>query len=158
MHSRFLKSLILFALFSPTLIFAQTTAALIVPNVSAERIARLEAQVAQTQSQVAQAQSSADNAWMLVCAALVLLMTGPGLALFYGGLVRRKNVLSHPYAELRHDGHGHDSLGHPRLLPRFRSGTAFIGGLTTCFSAPSDSHPTLTTPPQSRSRPSWFIS
>jgi Amt family ammonium transporter len=35
-----------------------------------------------------------DNAWMLVSAALVLMMTGPGLALFYGGLVRRKNVLS----------------------------------------------------------------
>ncbi|MDQ6704614.1 MAG: ammonium transporter [Acidobacteriota bacterium] len=31
---------------------------------------------------------------MLTCAALVLMMTGPGLALFYGGLVRRKNVLS----------------------------------------------------------------
>jgi Amt family ammonium transporter len=30
---------------------------------------------------------------MLVSAALVLMMTGPGLALFYGGLVRRKNVL-----------------------------------------------------------------
>ena len=30
---------------------------------------------------------------MLVSSALVLLMTGPGLALFYGGLVRRKNVL-----------------------------------------------------------------
>jgi Amt family ammonium transporter len=39
------------------------------------------------------AQSAGDNAWMLVCAALVLMMTGPGLALFYGGLVRRKNVL-----------------------------------------------------------------
>lgn len=37
---------------------------------------------------------SGDNAWMLVCSALVLLMTGPGLALFYGGLVRKKNVLS----------------------------------------------------------------
>jgi ammonium transporter, Amt family len=40
------------------------------------------------------AQSSADNSWMLVSAALVLLMTGPGLALFYGGLVRRKNMLA----------------------------------------------------------------
>lgn len=40
------------------------------------------------------AQSSADNAWMLVSAALVLMMTGPGLALFYGGLVRRKNTLA----------------------------------------------------------------
>lgn len=35
----------------------------------------------------------ADTAWILVCAALVLLMT-PGLAFFYGGLVRRKNILS----------------------------------------------------------------
>jgi Amt family ammonium transporter len=34
------------------------------------------------------------NAWQMVCAALVLFMTLPGLALFYGGLVRRKNVLS----------------------------------------------------------------
>lgn len=40
------------------------------------------------------AQSAGDNAWMLTCAALVLMMTGPGLALFYGGLVRSKNVLS----------------------------------------------------------------
>ncbi len=42
---------------------------------------------------VRNAQSAGDNAWMLVSAALVLLMTGPGLALFYGGLVRRKNIL-----------------------------------------------------------------
>ncbi|HEY3324826.1 MAG TPA: ammonium transporter [Planctomycetota bacterium] len=35
-----------------------------------------------------------DNAWVLVSAALVLMMTAPGLALFYGGLVRKKNVLS----------------------------------------------------------------
>ena len=37
---------------------------------------------------------NADNAWMLISSALVLLMTAPGLALFYGGLVRTKNVLS----------------------------------------------------------------
>jgi Amt family ammonium transporter len=42
---------------------------------------------------VKSAQSAGDNAWMLVSAALVLMMTGPGLALFYGGLVRTKNVL-----------------------------------------------------------------
>ena len=48
----------------------------------------------QLDQRVAAAQSSADNAWMLVSAALVLMMTGPGLALFYGGLVRRKNVLA----------------------------------------------------------------
>src|SRR5687768_10288229 len=37
--------------------------------------------------------SGADTAWILVSSALVMLMT-PGLALFYGGLVRQKNVLS----------------------------------------------------------------
>ena len=35
-----------------------------------------------------------DNAWMLTSTVLVLLMTIPGLALFYGGLVRSKNMLS----------------------------------------------------------------
>ncbi len=37
--------------------------------------------------------NSGDTAWILMSAALVMLMT-PGLALFYGGMVRRKNVLS----------------------------------------------------------------
>jgi Amt family ammonium transporter len=40
------------------------------------------------------AQMAGDNAWMLTSSALVLMMTGPGLALFYCGLVRRKNVLA----------------------------------------------------------------
>jgi ammonium transporter, Amt family len=52
-----------------------------------DRIARLE-------QQVAEAKSAGDNAWILVSSALVLMMTGPGLALFYGGLVRKKNVLA----------------------------------------------------------------
>ena len=38
--------------------------------------------------------SKSDNAWILVSAALVILMSIPGLALFYGGLVRSKNMLS----------------------------------------------------------------
>ena len=38
--------------------------------------------------------NSGDTAWVLMSSALVLLMTVPGLAFFYGGLVRRKNVLS----------------------------------------------------------------
>ena len=38
--------------------------------------------------------NSGDTAWVLVSSALVLLMTAPGLALFYGGMVRRKNILS----------------------------------------------------------------
>ena len=38
--------------------------------------------------------NAGDTAWMIVATALVLLMTIPGLALFYGGLVRRKNILN----------------------------------------------------------------
>src|ERR1700752_1478836 len=56
-------------------------------EVQIDRLMALEAAVKS-------AQSAGDNAWMLTSAALVLMMTGPGLALFYGGLVRRKNVLS----------------------------------------------------------------
>jgi ammonium transporter, Amt family len=66
-----------------------SAAYLVAPNIhtDAQRIAELE-------QKVADAKGSADNAWMLTSAALVLLMTGPGLALFYGGLVRKKNVLA----------------------------------------------------------------
>jgi len=54
----------------------------------------LQARLAALESATKSAQSAGDNAWMLTSSALVLMMTGPGLALFYGGLVRRKNVLS----------------------------------------------------------------
>src|SRR6201995_4754054 len=69
------------ALLAPALALAQS-----LPPATETRLANLE-------SSVKAAQSAGDNAWMLVSAALVLMMTGPGLALFYGGLVRRKNVL-----------------------------------------------------------------
>jgi len=60
----------LFALVAPVLAFAQDAAA------------------------AAPTANKGDVAWLLVCAALVIFMTLPGLALFYGGLVRSKNVLS----------------------------------------------------------------
>ena len=69
------------ALAAPALAVAQA-----LPPATETRLTNLEAAVKS-------AQSAGDNAWMLVSAALVLMMTGPGLALFYGGLVRRKNVL-----------------------------------------------------------------
>lgn len=49
-----------------------------------------KARLANLEKQVADARSVGDNSWMLTSSALVLLMTGPGLALFYGGLVRKK--------------------------------------------------------------------
>ncbi|MGC2529616.1 MAG: ammonium transporter [Candidatus Acidiferrum sp.] len=58
-----------------------------IPKAVSEKLKELD-------QRVTAAQSAGDNAWMLVSAALVLLMTGPGLALFYGGLVRRKNTLA----------------------------------------------------------------
>ena len=64
----------------------------LLPFAAATAFAQTE-QITALEESVKAAQSSGDNAWMLVSTALVLLMTGPGLALFYGGLVRKKNVL-----------------------------------------------------------------
>ena len=68
----------------------------------AQRVAELEAYVNNTVRPSAEAKVKSNiagpgpghNAWQMVSTALVLFMTLPGLALFYGGLVRRKNVLS----------------------------------------------------------------
>ena len=102
---------------------AQTTAT---SAVTPERIAQLE-------QQVKGAQSSADNAWMLVSAALVLMMTGPGLALFYGGLVRKKNVLAtmlQSFAMMALVTVLWAIVGYSLS---FGSGTSFIGGLHNVF-------------------------
>ncbi len=62
-------------------------------QLAAQSNAALESEVQKLKAATAAAQSAGDNAWMLTSAALVLMMTGPGLALFYCGLVRKKNVL-----------------------------------------------------------------
>jgi len=67
--------------------YAQTS------SVTASPSTDVNARLARVEQQAADAKSFADNAWMLTSAALVLMMTGPGLALFYSGLVRKKNVL-----------------------------------------------------------------
>src|SRR6185312_1085872 len=79
------------------------------------------------------AQSAGDNAWMLTSAALVLMMTGPGLALFYGGLVRRKNVLStmmHSFLMMGLITIIWALVGYSLV---FSEGTPFIGGLKYAF-------------------------
>jgi ammonium transporter, Amt family len=87
MHKRFLWLFLAI----PLLILAPSLKALVAPEMSA---ADTSVRLAKLEQQAADAKSSADNAWMLTSSALVLMMTGPGLALFYGGLVRKKNVLS----------------------------------------------------------------
>jgi len=64
------------------------------PVTTPESAKAISDKLSQLDQRVTAAQSAGDNAWMLVSAALVLMMTGPGLALFYGGLVRRKNTLA----------------------------------------------------------------
>jgi Amt family ammonium transporter len=89
MCSRCIKLLLLPTFLSfPAMLLAQAPA-----SASAAQAPVTQAQLAALQQAVQNAQTAGDNAWMLVSAALVLLMTGPGLALFYGGLVRRKNIL-----------------------------------------------------------------
>ncbi len=75
--------------------FAQTpSAAAPEPAAGASSSTDLQSRMNALEQQAADARMAGDNAWMLACAALVLMMTGPGLALFYGGLVRKKNVLA----------------------------------------------------------------
>src|SRR5436305_10093876 len=64
-----------------------------IPFALLQATADLNTRLTAVENAAKSAQSAGDNAWMLTSAALVLLMTGPGLALFYGGLVRKKNVL-----------------------------------------------------------------
>jgi Amt family ammonium transporter len=88
MQNRLSRGLLFLALFTCT----HSLAALVAPTLSTSD--PLQQRIMKLEQQTADAKSSADNAWMLTSAALVLMMTGPGLALFYGGLVRKKNVLS----------------------------------------------------------------
>src|SRR5512142_2330556 len=102
--------------------WAQATA----PPSSADKITQLEAAVAD-------AKASADNAWMLVSSALVLMMTGPGLALFYGGLVRKKNVLSTTMQSFAMMALITVLWGVVVFSLAFGSGGSFIGGVHNAF-------------------------
>ncbi len=95
----------------------------------AQQALSIEQRLSAVESAAAAARASADNAWVLVSAALVLLMTGPGLALFYGGLVRRKNALStmmHSFALMAVMSILWAVAGYSIA---FDAGTPFFGGL-----------------------------
>ena len=95
-------------------------------DAQSERIAKLE-------QAVADAKSSGDNAWMLTSSALVLMMTSPGLALFYGGLVRKKNVLSTMLQSFALMAIVTLLWGIAEYSLAFGSGNSFIGGLHNVF-------------------------
>ncbi len=95
-----------------------------------------------------------DTAWMLTSAGLVLMMTGPGLALFYGGLVRRKNVLStmmQSFILMAIVSVVWAVVGYSLA---FDTGTAFIGGFHFAFLRNVGAAP-CEYAPQFRIRPGW---
>lgn len=97
--------------------------------VAAQSDAALVAEMQTLKAAVAAAQSVGDNAWMLTSAALVLLMTGPGLALFYCGLVRKKNLLGtmmQSFIMMAVMSLLWAAIGYSLV---FAPGTAWIGGL-----------------------------
>jgi Amt family ammonium transporter len=122
MRSYFSGLLLVLTLFCCGAAVAQSAS----PSSTSDRLAKLEAQVAQ-------AQSSADNGWMLMSSALVLMMTGPGLALFYGGLVRKKNVLSVMMQSFAMMAIITVMWAILNYSLAFGSGSSFIGGLHHLF-------------------------
>jgi ammonium transporter, Amt family len=91
------------------------------------------ARIAKLEQAVTDAKSSGDNAWMLMSSALVLMMTGPGLALFYGGLVRKKNVLATMMQSFALMAIVTLLWGLVSFSLAFGSGNSFIGGLHNAF-------------------------
>jgi Amt family ammonium transporter len=110
----------------PIVGLAQSTVPAAVPSSTQSQIDAL-------QQAVQHAQTNADNAWMLVSAALVLLMTGPGLALFYGGLVRRKNILGTMMQSFAMMGMVTIIWAIAGYSLAFGHGNSFIGGLEHFF-------------------------
>jgi ammonium transporter, Amt family len=100
---------------------------------TADRLAALEKSSAAQATAVAAAQSAGDNAWMLASSALVLMMSGPGLTLFYGGLVRRKNVLGTMMQTFAMMAVITVLWGLVTYSLAFGEGSAFIGGLHNVF-------------------------
>ncbi len=95
-------------------------------DTQSDRITKLE-------QSAADAKGAGDNAWMLTCSALVLMMTGPGLALFYGGLVRKKNVLSTMMQSFAMMAIVTLLWGLISYSLAFGNGNSFIGGLHNMF-------------------------
>ena len=92
-----------------------------------------QAQVAALTQAIHDAQTSGDNAWVLVSAALVLMMTAPGLVLFYGGLVRRKNILGTMMQSFAMMGLITVLWAVVGYSLAFGAGNGFIGGLEHAF-------------------------
>lgn len=121
-------------------VFVLVTISLI-PNLAFGQSGEIAARLEKLEAAAANSQSNADNAWMLLCSALVLLMTIPGLALFYGGLVRHKNVLSTMLQSFILAGVVTILWAIFGYSLAFSEGSSFVGGLQYLFLNGVDSQP-----------------
>jgi Amt family ammonium transporter len=135
--SRFVRSAALALLLSPPLVVAhaqdQAPAPAVTPAPSTAPAATAAPAADQSATPAAPAAApkldSGDTAWMLTSMALVLMMTIPGLALFYGGMVRKKNVLAtvmQSFAITCLVTITYTVIGYSLA---FRAGSPYIGGL-----------------------------
>lgn len=140
MRSKLMKLLLMFVLgvavaapLAGTAAIAQAPTATPSATTQPDRIAALEKQVADQTAAIASAQTAGDNGWMLVSAALVLMMSGPGLALFYGGLVRKKNILGTMMQTFAMMAVVTVLWALVTYSLAFGTGNAFIGGIQNAF-------------------------
>ena len=114
--------------------FAQSAAAAPGQPDLATRVADLEAYITNSAPKaMTTSPGPGHNAWMMTSSALVLFMTLPGLALFYGGLVRRKNILSVMAQCLGCTGLVTLLWWAVGYSLTFAHGSSFLGGLTFKF-------------------------
>jgi Amt family ammonium transporter len=127
----FRKRLVLLAVMG--LVFSISRLALAQPEIPLNQGMAAEQRIARLEAQLEQAKGAGDNSWVLISSALVLMMTGPGLALFYGGLVRKKNVLATMMQSFTLMGVVTVLWAVVGFSLAFGSGNSFIGGLHHLF-------------------------
>jgi len=148
----FIRAFILVALFSAAAVSAaQTTSPAPTAPSLEQRVADLEAYLNNSARGADAANATVasnvsgpgpgSNAWMMTASALVLFMTLPGLALFYGGLVRAKNVLSVLAQCLGIAGLVTILWWAAGYSLVFSRGSAFLGGLKFAFLRGVNAHP-----------------
>ena len=120
-------------IFGGSVLCGSTAMAQLPSSPQTDRIAALEKRADENATAIAAAQTAGDNGWMLVSAALVLMMSGPGLALFYGGLVRKKNILGTMMQTFAMMAVITILWAILTYSLAFSSGNAFIGGLHNMF-------------------------
>ncbi len=89
---KYVTIILFIAMVLPTAVWAQDSLTTVADSLKTTTAIPVEAVAAATEEPTVL--NSGNTAWIIVATVLVMMMTIPGLALFYGGLVRQKNILS----------------------------------------------------------------